>query len=125
MTTAANKDRVPTHELCAVILSKLQMHSCTAGELADMIGYNITTIRKRLEVLEERKLVHRIDHKNATNSGTTFTWHAGLAPDAVAGPVPDSDPIEVPRRFFATSFPPVGRRDPLVAALFGAPGVRP
>lgn len=125
---AAPKPRVracPILELPSAILDLITLYPRTADALAEAVGYSVTTVRQRLDVLEERARIHRIGHKNVGNSGTTYTWHAGLAPAAVEAPVPDAEPIELPRRFFKTKYPTIGKRDYLVAALFGQPEARP
>lgn len=104
MTKPAN--RVSASELLVTIEGLLHTQPRTTDELAKLVGYAPGTVRVRLSVLEERGLAHRQGRTGIL--GMQFVWHFGAKPLRPA----------------ATGFRLTPRRDPLVAALFGATGVR-
>jgi hypothetical protein len=91
----------------------------SAIELAKLTGYGELTCRHRLGELEALGRAHR-QRVGLVGAGWTYVWHAGPA-----------DPSEVismithPRQSTVRTYPPVNRRDPLVAALFGQVEARP
>lgn len=113
--------RIPAGELLAAIDDFIKVHSRTTAELVKLTRYSDCSVRKRLVVLEERGIIHKIAERCDNGMGLTFHWHAGPVPSKSETSKHVSKPIlgETPRRFFLTTYPAVGRRDALVAALFG------
>jgi hypothetical protein len=83
-----------------------------------------STVRERLEALEELGIVHRVRHTVPGRVGMFFLWHIGAKPAAayVEKHTPNALPGSVPRQPTFRVYPAVDRRDPLVAALFGPAG---
>jgi hypothetical protein len=119
-THAPRSGRI-TDPLEAAIESLLGTRPRLADQLARDAGYSLAATRLRLDRLLARGRVHR-EKVNLGQPRWQYLWHAGQAP-AAAAPVEeaadvDDDPF-VPVQTTVCSYPRVGRRDPLVAALFG------
>lgn len=122
MTTNAHSHLIPVADLRAAISSLLKQRPHTVPELAEELGYCASSIRTRLDVLEQRGLAHRVSRLISPAGGRLHIWHDGLAPAVEPEPTAERPiPGELPKRFFKSSYPAVGKRDYLVAALFGAP----
>lgn len=96
----------------------------TLREVASGVGFAPSTVRVRLEALEELGIVHRVSHTIPGRSGKYFLWHIGAKPAAafVEKHTPNALPGTVPRQPTFRVYPPVNRRDELAAALFGPAG---
>ena len=96
----------------------------TLQEVSAGVGFAPSTVRVRLEALEEMGIVHRVRHTIPGYSGKYFLWHIGAKPKEafVKKHTPNARPGSVPRQPILRVYPPVNRRDPLVAALFGPAG---
>ena len=92
-----------------------------ADQLAHETGYSLAATRLRLDRLLERGCVHR-EKVNLGQPRWQYLWHSGSAPVPATSPAgdveTDDDPF-APVQTTVRSYPPVGRRDALVAALFG------
>lgn len=124
LSTKPHTPRVPIQELAEAVHAVLvQGDGITALELVPVLGYSHGTIRKRLRALEDLGRAHTIKKSSGKHGGFTFIWYAGQAVAATA-PAPAIEgayvaPIDMPQRRTIRVYPPVNRRDPLVAALFG------
>jgi hypothetical protein len=86
-------------------------------DLARVTGYATATCRLRLVALESRGRAHR---QKVVIDGTVYArWVAG------SGPAFKEPPVWLPHQPTFRTYPPVNRRDPLVAALFGQVEARP
>jgi hypothetical protein len=96
----------------------------TLREVAEGVGFATSTVRVRLEALEEMGFVHRVRHTMPGKTSIYFMWHIGAKPSTayVEKHTPNVLPGSVPRQPTLRVYPPVNRRDPLVAALFGPAG---
>jgi hypothetical protein len=96
----------------------------TLQEVASGIGFASSTVRARLEMLEEIGIVHRVRHTIPGRSSICYLWYAGVKPASasVDKHTPNVKPGTVPRQPTLRVYPPVNRRDELVAALFGQAG---
>lgn len=101
----------------ALVVEHLDDAPHTVLQLANLTGYSIGAVQRRLNMLAEKKLASR--QRMPMVNGLTFIWHAGVTPQAPAMPA------AVPRQATVRTYPPISRRDPLVAALFGPAGARP
>lgn len=121
MTTHAN--RVPPEGLNDAIIEAVKTEPRTSVELAQFLSYAVATIRARTLILAGSGEIYQITRKAPHGSGREFVWYAGSGPtlDQEAAAVDDERAIpgELPKRFFTKSYPKIGSRDPLVAALFG------
>jgi hypothetical protein len=92
-----------------------------ADQLAHETGYSLAATRQRLDRLLERGRVHR-EKVNLGQPRWQYLWHSGPAPVAApvrSGELETEDDLFAPVQTTVRSYPPVGRRDSLVAALFG------
>ncbi len=108
---------VPTGELLQYIAGLLAAAPRTMSELQALTGYSSSPIIRRIEALvstgrARRSLKHR-------HSGMEYLYHVGAVP---AGASALCDPGK--QQVGTTQAPLTVRRDPLVAALFGAAGER-
>lgn len=103
-----------------VSLPQLEMHiACLlaeaprlVNELAQITGYNVGTVRRRLDALAAADIIHI--ERVRTPTGMHILWHDGPAPiPKLTGAAPSQHVVR--------TYPAIGRRDPLVAALFGQP----
>lgn len=88
-------------------------------EMAGAIGYSVSFVRRRLLELMNAGRIHR--ERVTTMYGFTHRWYLGKTPAVML----DSDDGPAVHQVTIRDYPPVNRRDPLVAALFGSPGARP
>lgn len=86
-------------------------------ELVKLTKYSSSVCRARLYVLEADGEAHR--QRVVINNNVCSRWIAGPATDEKDGPV------WLAHQPTYRKYPPIVRRDPLVAALFGEAGVRP
>ena len=120
--THDRRTRHATDPLEAAIVTLLGAGPRQADQLAHDAGYSLAATRLRLERLLERGCVHRAK-VNLGQPRWQYLWHAGPAPEAVSPQAADADTgddLLAPVQTTVRSYPRVGRRDPLVAALFGA-----
>ena len=103
---------VPARKLAHALLDHLKLGPCTTEELCAHFGYTPPPIRHRLHGLELDALVHHEKLVYTTGGGSYYLWHAGAGISTSR-----STPLASPQNRPAL----VVRRDPLVAALFGAP----
>lgn len=96
----------------------------TLKEVAAGVGFATSTVRVRLEALEEMGVVHRVRHNTPGCPNCFYLWHIGAKPATayVEKHTPNAKPGSVPRQPTLRVYPPVNRRDDLVAALFGPAG---
>jgi hypothetical protein len=117
--THASRTRRNTDPLEAAIETLLGAGPRLADQLAHDTGYSLAATRLRLDRLLERGRVHRAK-VNLDQPRWQYLWHAGPAPALVREEEADPDDDSfAPVQTTVRSYPPVGRRDPLVAALFG------
>ena len=107
---------VPTSRLAQSLLDYLKLGPRTTDELSSHFGYSVSAIRYRLNGLEDDMLVHHQKLMYTTARGTYFMWYAG---SRTTNLTPRPTPLAYP----PNKAPLVIRRDPLVAAFFGAPVV--
>ncbi len=97
-----------------------------ADELAREAGFSLAATRLRLERLLDRQRVHR-EKVQLGQPRWQYRWHLG-PPAAIPDEVPEQAMHEeqdmheedlTPSQRTVFDYPAVGRRDPLVAALFG------
>lgn len=120
MTTHAN--RVPPEGLNDAIIEAVKTEPRTSVELAQFLSYAVATIRARTLILAGSGEIYQITRKAPHGSGREFVWHASSGPTLDQEAAVDDEraiPGAQPKRFFTKSYPKIGRRDPLVAALFG------
>jgi hypothetical protein len=87
----------------------------TVPEVAEGLGFSFGAIRVRLDALLEAGRVYRERHTQLSRSAIYYTWHSIDVPAQIVAP-------DAPRRIMSRTYPIVGRRDELVAALFGHAG---
>jgi len=124
----AQDNKVPIGQLLGAIESVLATGPRTIGSLAQELGYSVVAVRARLEQLELEQRAHRVKVPINSFSGFAFQWrHGAAANDAcpslavLAQLRPGlADQGVVPFQSTVRTYPAVNRRDPLVAALFGA-----
>lgn len=123
-THGPHEHLVPLGQLKPAILRHLESAPRRVDELANLVGYASNTVRQRLLDLESELRVHRVQVLEPRRRAKTWVWHAGAGQlDLVVSD--GSTAGEVPHRPVMRTYPVVGRRDDLVAALFGAAGVAP
>jgi hypothetical protein len=123
--THARRPRGGADPLEAAIEALLATGPRRADQLAQETGYSLAATRLRLDRLLEGGRVHRAK-ANLDQPRWQYLWLPGPAPASAPAAASagaeeadvDDDPF-VPRQATVRSYPPVGRRDPLVAALFG------
>jgi len=124
----AQDKRVPIGQLLTAVEDVLRNGPRTIGALAQELGYSVVAVRARLEQLELEQRAHRVKVPINSFSGFAFQWHHGAAAnDACSSPAVlaqqrpgPADQGAVPFQSTVRTFPAINRRDPLVAALFGA-----
>ena len=119
--THASRTRRATDPLEVAIEALLGSGPRLADQLAHDAGYSLAATRLRLERLLEGGRIHR-EKVNLGQPRWQYLWHAGPAPAAPAEDAEEADVDDdafVPVQTTVRSYPRVGRRDPLVAALFG------
>ena len=96
----------------------------TLQEVASGVGFARSTVRVRLEMLEELGQAHRVSHSMHGRPSIYYRWHIGAKPATayVEKHTPNAKPGSVTRQPTLRVYPPVNRRDDLVAALFGPAG---
>lgn len=96
-----------------------------ADELARQAGCSLAATRQRLDRLLAQQRVHR-EKVNLGQPRWQYRWHAGPATTVAETPTAEADTADAlaqeawtPMQRTVHDYPAVGRRDPLVAALFG------
>ena len=113
----------------AAIESLLGAGPRLADDLARDAGYSLAATRLRLDNLLHRQRIHR-EKVHLGQPRWQYLWHLGPAALSAQLPVPVPVPgrdgagdaeaeLLAPSQATVCSYPAVGRRDPLVAALFG------
>jgi hypothetical protein len=94
----------------------------TPTEVASALGVAYSTVRNRLKELEDLGRVHRTRHTVTGKTSIYYMWHAGPKPEGEPAPedLPEFIPGATPKQPTVRVYPPINRRDDLVAALFGA-----
>ena len=118
-TSAYAKHLVPLDDLLDHISGLLEEAPRTMKELEALTGYTHRPLKDRLNELIEDGLAHR--QRVPVTISYKYIYCAGSGD----GVVDVARAGEVPRRTVARTYPPIGRRDVLVAALFGQVGTRP
>ena len=114
--------RLGRRVLCEVTLRQEILDLLTAAprtnmELAIALRWSATTIYAQLEMLRFTKQAHRrAASLPSGRGGALYRWYIGPKPEAINDEL-EPAPV-VPVR--SNSYPLNHRRDPLVAALFGA-----
>ena len=106
-------------QLQSVIESRLQNagpEGLTVPEVAEGLGFALGTVRARLDALQKAGRIYREHHTQPGRTAVYFTYHAAEPTDTAV--------LDAPRRTSLRTYPPIGRRDELVAALFGQAGGR-
>jgi hypothetical protein len=129
-----------SHSSCAGLAGRieeaLRRKPSTVQQLCDDLGFSHAAIRIRLDDLLLSGRVHYVETVTNGGKGLAYVWHVGPASDeqlediqrkqAARAAVLDRGPIGIPFQVTTRAYVPTGRRDPLVAALFGAgPGRKP
>ena len=109
---------VPPEQLKTAIEQHLQAGPRVTHALARLVGYSESVVRVRLLQLEEQLRAHRVSVSAARIGGRHWEWRAGPAPLPEVDHAEPSD-AEIPRQASTRKYPPINRRDDLVAALFG------
>lgn len=105
---------VSTARLPTALLELLEQGPRTTDELCSHFGYSASATRYRLHSLEDAGRIHHQKHVYTNGGGSYYTWHIGKRTSTTsARPKPLACKPRLP--------PAVICRDPLVAALFGAP----
>lgn len=120
--------------LARAIEELLQSGPRLADELAQEAGFSLAATRLRLSCLLEQERVHREKKVQPGQARWQYRWHLGPAceqlPARTTAPAQDGKQDQdahqeelVPSQRTVRDYPAIGRRDALVAALFGrAPG---
>ena len=108
---------VPSAALKAELERQLQLAPRMLHVLARLLGYSESSVRVRLLELEEERRVHRVPVRRTAAGGRRWEWHAGAMQEGFADD--EVGPGEIPRQAVVHQYPSVGRRENLVAALFG------
>lgn len=106
-------DRIPIAQLAAAIEDMLQDGPHVVDEIVHALHYSGAAVRTRLHQLMKEGRVHRRRIACDDNPALLYRWHAG--PPEREEFDADLAPVQVT----VQRYPAVGRRDPLVAALFG------
>lgn len=119
------RPRGGTDALEAAIESLLGAGPRLADDLARDAGYSLAATRLRLDSLLHRQRIHR-EKVQLGQPRWQYLWHLGPADFSAPVPAPRRDEADeaegellAPSQATVCSYPPVGRRDPLVTALFG------
>jgi hypothetical protein len=124
--TAHTKARlVPREQLDEVIMDHMIQGVIHLSELVTLVGYYRSTIAKRLERMEEKGFAYRV--RTHDSAGSPDEWYLVLQMDMDGKMVRPTMPgmntkfADKPSQVTLKSYPSIGGRDYLVAALFGAP----
>lgn len=109
---------VPPEQLKTAIEQHLQAGPRIMHALARLVGYSESVVRVRLLELEEQLRAHRVSVSAARIGGRHWEWRIGPAPIADVDH-DEADDADAPRQGSTRHYPPINRRDDLVAALFG------
>jgi hypothetical protein len=123
------RPRIAADLLDRLIEALLEAGPRLADELAHEAGYSLAATRLRLDRLLAQRRVHR-EKVQFGQPRWQYRWHLGpecvrglaSAPAAVGDEDPGHEPHAAdlsPSQRTVSDYPAVGRRDPLVAALFG------
>ena len=110
-----SKRRVPVAELADQIVDLLKTEPRTVYDLARMTHYGVATCRLRVLELERLGRAHR--ERILIPTGCQYVWHYGPSPSRGKA----LGIFDIPQQSTYRVYPPINRRDPLVAALFGEP----
>lgn len=105
---------VSTARLPAALLELLKDGPRTTDELCSHFGYSASAIRYRLHGLEDDGKIHHQKVVYTNGGGSYYVWYAGKRGSS-------DTPRPAPLAGKPERAPIVIFRDPLVAALFGAP----
>jgi hypothetical protein len=102
--------RFPITDIQRAVQDCLSTAPRVVDELERLTGFATASIRVCLARLEADQQVYRERVGIKRASGYYYLWHSG--------PAPKIDPA-VPSKHIIQNYEPIGRRDDLVAALFG------
>lgn len=119
--------KVSIEELDDAIDELLKAGPHSVAEVTRALGWSTRAICPRLEQLELEHRAHRIRVRLPNTPTICYLWHSGPAPGSAtvdeciaAAALPHArQRAIVPYQQSVRVFAAVGRRDPLVAALFG------
>jgi len=122
------KRKVPIGQLLSALERFIETGPRRVDQLVSEFGYTTAAIRVRLEQLEREQRVHRVRIPRDHSHGLCHQWRHGPAPGAQLAPqiqlgqeLPSArQRVSVPFQAVVRTWPAFCRRDPLVAALFGA-----
>ena len=110
-------NHVPTSRLAAALLELLKEGPRATDEMSFRFGHSGPTIRYYVKRLEADGLIHHQQFFYTSGGGSYFIWYFGIRTANISAyPAPLASKPARP--------PAVIRRDPLVAALFGAPAAQ-
>lgn len=121
---------IQAKQLADQVLASIERAPKLIMALADELGYSHHAIRVRLLALMADGKVHFVDIVTKGGLGKAKLWCLGAAaPEQVKelqrihrerSELEDRGSISTPSQVTQRMYPNIGRRDPLVAALFGA-----
>lgn len=117
--STAHLDRLAEIRTQIIDCVKAGFHLAT--EIAEEMGISIHTVTNNLIVLERDGEVHRDPVKLAIAGSFNSVWRLGKGADEVTLNSRRLLKCDVPRVILSKEYPVNHVRDPLVAALFGAP----
>ena len=125
---SAPNRKVELTDLPEALLAVLAKGPREIREIAAELGYSTRAVLSRLEQLQIEQRAHRRRVQIKTWAGLCYHWYLG--PDLEAPAALDGAPARpslaqqaiVPFQSTVRTYPAINRRDPLVAALFGASG---
>lgn len=106
----------PALPLYDAILACIRAGTNMTNDIAAALGCSRATVHNRLHELKHMQRAHAV--RRGMGPYRQMIWIEGAAPEME----PDDDEADGPLRTVLTAYPAIDRRDPLVAALFGAPG---
>ena len=119
--------KVLIEELDDAIDELLKAGPHSVADVTRALGWSTRAICPRLEQLELERRAHRVRVRLPNTPSICYRWHSGPAPGSaevdecvMASTLPDArQRAIIPYQQSVRVFAAVGRRDPLVAALFG------
>lgn len=111
-------------DLRQAILNSIEAGRQRTDEISAHLGVSPKIISQRLNYMKELALIHGVRSIDEKKGGSINIWRLGPPLDEYGQPghVPQGRNCITRRKvILSTTYPLVERRDPLVAALFGAP----
>lgn len=103
-------------DLLDAILACIRVGTNRTNPIADTLGVSRSTVHVYLHELKADRRVYSV--RRTLREGVKMVWVEGRDPKSITE---DDDYDDNPIRPVSTRYADIGRRDPLVAALFGAP----